>query len=99
MVLRMRTKALASWMSASVPRAADAINSRGVLIFARYASEDQNSGERNIVRNTSRISPFFFINVSLMRLTRAGGGLSETNRLANLLEMCLAVAGFLARRC
>src|SRR5258708_34873948 len=83
-------------VSTSVPRArtAETTNSNGVLILARYASRDQNSGDQIIVRRTALISPSLDWKVSAMRLTSAGGGLSETKRRASFVEINFAVLGW-----
>src|SRR5438045_8410814 len=51
------TRGIAFFTSAPLARTADITNSSGVFIFARYTSDDQNSGESNIVRSTVLISP------------------------------------------
>src|SRR5712692_6913485 len=82
-------------VSTSVPRAraVDTTNSNGVLIFARYASRDQNSGEYTIVFSTARISPSLDSNVLDIRATSDWGGVSDTNRRASFVEINFAVLG------
>src|SRR5262249_32498195 len=87
-------------VSTSVPSALteDTTSSYGVLIFARYASLDQNSGESIIVRITSLMSPLLFWKVFVIRATSASGGVSDTNRRASFAEMNFAVFGFFTSR-
>src|SRR5438876_3707887 len=94
-----RARGKASVTFAPLARTAETTNSRGVFTLARYASGAQNSGERNKVLSTSLISPFFFKNVCDMRSTRAGGGLSDTKRVASFVQINFAVEGCRARKC
>src|SRR5207302_2877781 len=82
-------------VSTSVPsaRTAETTSSNGVLIFARYDSRDQNSGDQIMMWRTDLMSPSLDWKVSTMRLISAGGGLSETNRRASFVEINLAVLG------
>ncbi len=97
MAAMRRARAEASSTCAPATRAALTTNSRGVLTLAARASGAKNSGEVTIVRTTSRILPSVRRKVAAARSTRAAGGSSATNRRQSLVEMNVAVEGWVAR--